>query len=274
MPIAYARRLTGMDRSRSGDRHLGISLAFVAGATNAGAFLSVQQYTSHMTGMVSSMADYLVLGEPRLALSALGAVVSFMSGAAASEILINYARQRQLKSQYALPLLLEAALLLLFGVIGAHLAKFQGFFVPGTVMLLCFIMGLQNAVVTKISRSEIRTTHVTGLITDIGIELGKFIYRNPKPEHPSLSVVADLDRLRLLCTLVFAFAMGGVLGAIGFQHMGYSTTVPLAVLLASIAIVPATDDIKDYLANIHSARSSSAPIHRGSDKARDTDPPP
>jgi len=44
----------------------------------------------------------------------------------------------------------------------------QGLFVSATVMLLCFIMGLQNAVISKISRSEIRTTHVTGLVTRRG----------------------------------------------------------------------------------------------------------
>jgi len=33
--------------------------------------------------------------------------------------------------------------------------------VPATVMLLCFVMGLQNAVISKLSRAEIRTTHIT-----------------------------------------------------------------------------------------------------------------
>lgn len=48
--------------------------------------------------------------------------------------------------------------------------------VPLTVALLCFVMGLQNAMITKISKAEIRTTHVTGLVTDIGIEIGKSLY--------------------------------------------------------------------------------------------------
>lgn len=61
MPIKYARRLTGSERSRHANRHLGFALAFVAGAANAGGFLAVQQYTSHMTGIVSAMADNLVL---------------------------------------------------------------------------------------------------------------------------------------------------------------------------------------------------------------------
>lgn len=247
MPIDYARSLTGKDRTRGANRHLGWALAFIAGATNAGAFLAVKQYTSHMTGMVSSMADYLVLGDIHLAAGALGGLLSFLFGAATSAVLVNYARRRQLKSQFALPLLIEAALLLLFGLIGARLATIHGLFVPGTVMLLCFIMGLQNAVITKISRSEIRTTHVTGLVTDIGIELGKLAYWNRIQEDPSLRVRADRDRLLVLSLLVFAFLAGGILGAIGFQRFGYATTIPLAMILVLMASVPAADDVKDYL---------------------------
>ena len=42
MPIDYARSLASRDRSARANRHLGFTLAFVAGATNAGAFLEVQ----------------------------------------------------------------------------------------------------------------------------------------------------------------------------------------------------------------------------------------
>ena len=108
MPIKYARRLTGSERSRHANRHLGFALAFVAGAANAGGFLAVQQYTSHMTGIVSAMADNLVLGATDLALGGLGGLFSFLCGAMTSAILINFSRRRQLHSEYALPLLLLA----------------------------------------------------------------------------------------------------------------------------------------------------------------------
>ena len=144
MPIDYARRLTGRSRTAAGNRQLGWALAFIAGATNAGAFLAVRQYTSHMTGIVSSMADSLVLGDMRTAIAAFGALLSFLSGAAVSAILVNYARRRQLQSEFALPLLLEAALLLVFGLLGAWLSEVRSLFVPVTVMLLCFMMGLQK----------------------------------------------------------------------------------------------------------------------------------
>lgn len=63
MPIPYLRRLTGRERTRKANRQLACYLAFIAGAINAGGFLAVQQYTSHMTGIVSSMADALALGQ-------------------------------------------------------------------------------------------------------------------------------------------------------------------------------------------------------------------
>jgi len=247
MPIDYARRLTGKSRTATGNRQLGWALAFIAGATNAGAFLAVRQYTSHMTGIVSSMADSLVLGQFRTAAAALGALLSFLLGAAVSAVLVNYARRRQLQSEFALPLLLEAGLLLVFGLLGAWLSEIHSLFVSVTVMLLCFMMGLQNAVITKVSRSVIRTTHVTGVVTDIGIELGKLLYWNRLQTDPSLRVTADRDRLTVLSLLMLSFFSGGVIGALGFQLIGYAMTVPLAVILIILAGVPAADDIRAYL---------------------------
>lgn len=243
MPIKYARRLTGRRRSADANRHLGLVLAFVAGATNAGGFLAVQQYTSHMTGIVSSMADNLVLGAYDLVLGGLGGLLSFLLGAACSAIMVNYSRRHQLHSEFALPLLFEALLLLGFGVLGARLSGIHGLFVPVTVMLLCFIMGLQNALITKLSHAEIRTTHITGIVTDIGIELGKLLYWNVDQSPQQHPVRVNRQRLRVLGLLALNFFGGGVLGALGFKYLGYVATLPLALLLVLLAAVPALDDL-------------------------------
>ncbi len=247
MPINYVRKLTGRKRTASADRHLGFTLTFVAGAINAGGFLAVQQYTSHMTGIVSTMADNLALGLYDLVLSGVGGLLSFLIGAACSAIMVNYARRTRMHSQYAFPLLLEAVLLLCFGILGTTLAKMDGLFVPLTVMLLCFIMGLQNAVITKLSKAEIRTTHITGVVTDIGIELGKLIYWNTKTFSKQPNVTANKTRLKVLILLVLFFFTGGVTGALGFKYMGYSATIPLALLLIALAIVPVLDDFSVLL---------------------------
>lgn len=244
MPINYARSLTSEERTVQTDRHLGFALAFIAGAANAGAFLAVKLYTSHMTGLVSSMADHIALGEIALALGAFGAVLSFLSGAMASSFMINFAKRRALRSRYAIPLVFEAALLLVFGLLGARLAVVPGLFVPATVMLLCFMMGLQNAVITKISGAVVRTTHLTGVITDLGIELGRLLYWNRSHRHPQERVVADRDRIVVLGLLCCSFLLGGIAGALGFKHLGYLATVPLAAVLVGLSIVPVLDDIR------------------------------
>lgn len=237
MPINYLRELTAPERTRRTNVHLGVSLAFVAGATNAGGYLAIGQYTSHMTGMVSGMADYLALGEIDLVLAAFEALLAFLLGAATSAILINWARRRNSRSEYALPLMVEAALLLVFGLMGGRLNSASiTDELSLTIALLCFVMGLQNAMITKVSNAEIRTTHVTGLMTDIGIELGKLLYWNNNSQTPSAEkVVVNWRRLRIHLSLVVSFFVGGVIGALGFKHVGYVSTVPLAVMLAALS---------------------------------------
>lgn len=246
MPIHYSRKLTGRHRSKDANTQLGFILAFVAGAINAGGFLAVQQYTSHMTGIVSAMADHIALGAYDVALTGIGALFSFLIGAACSAVMVNYARRHNMHSEYALPLLVEAGLLLCFGLLGAKLSVVDGIFVSVTVMLLSFIMGLQNALITKLSNAEIRTTHITGIVTDIGIEIGKLFYWNcTHPNNPP-KVTANRPRLRVLILLVGFFFIGGLTGALGFKHVGYVATVPLALTLMALVVVPIADDLNDF----------------------------
>ena len=171
-------------------------------------------------------------------MTAIGALTFFVAGAATTAVLVNMGRQRQAHSIYALPLLLEAACLLAFSLMGAWLASLQGLLVPATVSMLCFTMGLQNALITKVSRAEIRTTHVTGIVTDLGIELGRALYGMGGTPMP-----VNTAKLRLLGGLLLAFAVGGLAGAWAFKTVGYAATLPLAGALAFLGLVPALDDL-------------------------------
>jgi uncharacterized membrane protein YoaK (UPF0700 family) len=243
--FAFIRGWTDVDRSTQANIRLGTFLAFVAGAINAGGFLAVGQYTSHMSGLLSSIADHLVLGNLALALSAAAAILAFVAGAMTTAILVNWGLRRGLHSAYGLPLLLESLALLVFGVAGAAIARHAPLSVPATVLLLCYIMGLQNAVITKISRAEIRTTHVTGLITDIGIELGKCLYINAGDAEP---VRANLEKLRIHSLLAGGFFAGALAGAVGFKTVGFLCTLPLALGLWLLALRPFARDVRQRLA--------------------------
>ncbi|MFW6598890.1 YoaK family protein [Propionibacteriaceae bacterium Y2011] len=217
-------------------------LALTAGVLNSVGFFAVTMYTSHMTGLAAMLADQLVLGDLRLVATAAVGLGSFIAGAACCALVFNAARRRGWQSRYAVVLVLEAVLILLIGLLANELDLARRLW--PLIIVLCFTMGLQNAIITKISAAQIRTTHVTGMVTDIGIELGKLVYRS-RPRTDPNPVRADLDKLGLLVLLVSAFILGGVAGAIGYQVIGFVTLVPMAMVLLGFAAIPVVDDLRN-----------------------------
>ncbi len=238
------RHLTNRHRTPSTNVALGLLLAFNAGVINAGGFLVLHMYTSHMSGFASQLADGLVLDDSRLLLNALGAILSFVMGAAVCAILVNWGRQRKLSSVYALPLMLEALLMLLFGLVGTVMLNWRTpFALPLTVLLLSFIMGLQNAVGSKTSGGSIRTTHMTGNITDFGMELGKMFFWRRSGKATSRVVSQSFRRTKISAGLVAMFVLGGVVGAVGFKYFGFVCVIPMATLLLLLSIPPFLRDM-------------------------------
>lgn len=234
----------GSDRGQLLNRQLAWSMAFIAGAINAGGYLAVKTYTSHVSGTVSKMADEFALGHVRLAWGAVEVLVCFVLGAFSAASLINLGRRLKFKGPYALSLMIEAVLMLLFGLMGAHLNHLHELFQPVTVILLSFIMGMHNSVVTNISNAEVRTTHMTGNATDFGIELSRLLYPNVFNRSGVDPIRANRGRLKLHGLLLVSFFSGGVVGAVGFRHVGYKVTVFFAAFLFLLAIRPLIHDLR------------------------------
>ncbi|MCR8670804.1 YoaK family protein [Agrococcus sp. HG114] len=238
--LAYLRSIAGPDRTARTNRDLAVLLALTAGILNSVGFMAIALYTSHMTGLTAMLADSLVLGGLDVALLCLTGISAFVVGAMVCALLFNWARRRGLHSRFAIVLLLEAALALFIGLVAHELTAAERGWV--LIALLGFTMGLQNAVITKISDAQIRTTHVTGMVTDIGIELGKLLYpkraRDPDPVRP------QLGRLALHLLIVGAFFLGGVIGALAYQAIGFVTVVPTALILLLFASVPVLEDLR------------------------------
>lgn len=239
MPTHYLAKLTSTKRTPKSNLHLGVALASNAGALNAGGFLAVGRYTSHMTGIISTAADDLILGKFIPAFAAILMLMAFISGSTCTALMVNYAKRSGMVNIYAPVLLLEAVLLLIFGLIGSTLQTHAVLTVSFTAVLLCYVMGLQNALITKISNAVIRTTHITGLVTDIGIELGKLIYwsRNKGQAHEA-EIANNQSNLRLHGMLTGAFFAGGIVGAAGFKYLGFISTLPLALGLFALSLAP------------------------------------
>jgi uncharacterized membrane protein YoaK (UPF0700 family) len=243
MPITYAHQLISRERNQTSNRHLGALLAFVAGAVNAGGFVMLGHFSSHITGAVSRIGMHATDGDFTMLQISLGLLLSFLFGSTCASLLISWGRQRHLHGQYAAALVVEAALLASFGLFGGTLENNVWLLVPVPALMLSLAMGLQNALITKASNAEIRTSHLTGIITDIGIELGKLLYRN----HPSVNapgIVASRPKLRILTMLSLMFLSGSLCGGLGFRSFGYQAALPLAGVLGLLALAPMADDLR------------------------------
>jgi uncharacterized membrane protein YoaK (UPF0700 family) len=223
----------GAERNASIDRRLGCSLAAIAGAVNAAGFLAVGYYSANMTGNVSALASGLHEGHLELVLSCCGLILAFVAGAVLSALLVNAGRRRHLASIYARSILLEACLL---GLLGAVDLLFSA--QPRDPVLaygLSFLMGLQNATVTRISGARVRTTHMTGMLTDVGLELADWLESFFLPVDPARRT-GTRERLGLHAAIVLSFTLGGVSGAFLYGWWSALFLLALAGLLACLAL--------------------------------------
>jgi uncharacterized membrane protein YoaK (UPF0700 family) len=217
----------GTDRTVAIDLKLASSLAGIAGALNAAGFQAAGFFSANMTGNVSSLSDYLGLANFGLAGIFAALVLTFIGGAFCSGLLIEAGRSREIRGIYAYSILLEAALLLSLAVADISLPAIQSG--PPLVLGLSFIMGLQNAATTRISNAKVRTTHVSGMATDIGLNLAALW--SARCNQPEAS-----ERLRLHFSTLAAFLLGGVVGAVSYVLIGGLVLALCAIILMLIAL--------------------------------------
>jgi len=223
----------GAERDNNIDRRLACLLASIAGAVNAAAFHAAGFFSANMTGNVSALSFRLAQGDVRAICFLTGIIASFVTGSTFSALLINAGHRRRTHAIYAYSILAEALLLTLVMVVYRNLPLSDR--AAYLILSLSFLMGLQNAVVTRISNARIRTTHVSGMLTDIGIELAVLIdfAWTHKSRTQAKLIWANFN---LHTLTVLAFLAGGVAG-IGLQHwFGFNMLFGIAALLLAVAL--------------------------------------
>lgn len=220
-------------RSFQMNRQLGSSLAVVAGTVNVLGFLQFGYYCANMTGNASSLALKINALDVRSAFLCFALIASFVLGAIVCTVLVNMGRRKGWGAVYAFSLVLEAAILVTLGIKSAWFAQ-AGVPDGGATLVLSFVMGLQNATVTRISGSVVRTTHVTGMLTDLGIEISDWLesfYHHVDSEY--LDVIKK--RLWLHAQIVFCFIWGGILGSVGYMYCKQYILFIVAIILVALA---------------------------------------
>lgn len=223
----------GEQRSVRVDAGLAAILAAVAGAINTAGFVAAGYYSANMTGNVSFLSEYLVVGDWTLAGMFALIVLAFIAGAFVSGMMINAGRRRKIRAIYALSVTVEGVLLLVLGLGGVVFPAFGQS--AALIVGMSFAMGLQNAAATRISNARVRTTHVSGMATDIGLELSS-ILDALRGRLSREDLGANAARLALHALTVTAFLLGGVLGVIFYSLWGGAMLIGAGCILLAICV--------------------------------------
>jgi uncharacterized membrane protein YoaK (UPF0700 family) len=210
----------GPDRKHRENVILAIALSTVAGAVNGIGFLEVGSFTSHVTGNAAHLGVSLAAQRGTAILSFCALLVAFLCGAFCAGALEEMAL-RLGRARHALALVMEATVLTAFVAVvsqeGAHSRTLA-------TALLCFAMGIQNALVTNVSGAVVRTTHLTGVMTDMGLEMAHLLAARDRGR--------SFPKLTLHASIFCGFLLGAVAGPLTHAHVGpLALFGPVALLL-------------------------------------------
>lgn len=237
--------LLGQAHSFVQQARLAITLAWVAGYTNILTVLTCGVVTSHISGTTSNLGRSIVEGAWSAVWLAFVLLLCFLFGAMLSAICTEVGRRRGWQSIYILPIAIETFLLTMFAtgleVFDGHLEKSVGM-AHAMSAIAALAMGLQNATITRISNGVVRTTHMTGVVTDLGLEIVQFflwttdlkrngVSKSPRALLYSMRHHPTPMRLILLISLLGSFTIGAALGTAAFEFFPRWAMVPPVLFL-------------------------------------------
>lgn len=217
-------RHKGKNRTYRHNVLLAALLSANAGLVNVSGVLSIAILTTNVTGHFAFFAEELTKGQYLNAMYFLLFILSFLLGAFCSSLITEYYEQKGKKSSYTIPMFIEILILLSIGI---YMLNANSIFNPHVIAsILLFSMGLQNSLVTQISDATVRTTHLTGLFTDLGIELSQLFYHKSSNDKNKL-----YKSIKLRLTIISFFLLGGIIGGYLFQYIREGTFIIAGVVL-------------------------------------------
>lgn len=240
----------GARRTPTENLVLAFVLAGVAGAVNAVGWLELGVFTSHLSGHVTRVALEGARNDDARSLFFLWLVVAYIAGAMTATLFVERARLLG-RARNAATLLIEAALLTGVTVVSQLVPDGRYAWLPELLRwVLCFSMGLQNALITKLSGAVVRTTHLTGMLTDLSIEAVRLGFwarehfrSRGRPQLgdlralPKIAGHKELGKARLHITILFSFGSSAAVGTWLFLNHGrIAMSLPIAALVGLVAL--------------------------------------
>lgn len=218
-------RHIGKNRTFLHNLRLATLLSLVAGIVNITGVLAIKTLTTNITGHFAFFAEEVMKHDYSAAITFLIFTVFFLIGSFVSGFLAEMIYKTKPELSHVIPILLEMIILVVVGIFGIEtdLSTFQGKWIA---FALLFAMGIQNSLVTKVSQSTVRTTHLTGLFTDLGIELSQLFFYKKLEERKRLRT-----NIYLRFSIITFFFIGCVSGGFMYNKMKLKTLFVAAFFL-------------------------------------------
>lgn len=206
-------------------------MSFQAGLLNIGGFFAGHLFVSHVTGFASTFGMALVENNFKMALEIAGVPIVFLIGAMISGFFVDLRLKLNKTPKYFITfgIIFVLTLVVFIGGVGGFFGEFGNVSEGSSynlLLLLCLICGIQNGTISIVSRSVVRTTHLTGITTDLGLGLIRMLYSSRAQINEFEEKRATLMRLGI----ILFFILGSALGALIFSHFGFwGFVIPMSI---------------------------------------------
>lgn len=205
----------GLRRTRDDHFRNAILLSFVAGIVNIVGFLDIAQLTTNVTGHFALFVNEINNGQYWQGINYVIYILFFLLGSFSSGLILGAFKKTKRVNVYIIPVIIEILILLTVIILKTK----YPFNNSNTIAdLLLFAMGMQNAYVTHISKAVVRTTHLTGLFTDLGIEMANFLIR--RKEKKGLN-----QQIKVHFFIILFFFFGGIIGGLGYTFFDFKIKI-------------------------------------------------
>ncbi len=227
-------------RTHTEDRHLALVLATTAGILNAMALGAFGFFPSHMSGNTSQLSSEVSnsdMGDVILLSAIIGA---FVIGSATSRLLAISGIKNNIRTIFSLILLMEGVLLILTSLFEIMFFSLQNN--HEIIVFLSFLMGIHNSTSTQLSNGRVRSTHITGTLTDAGISLSDVIATLLRRD-PSKQIKAQRSQFITHSVTIMSFLIGGITGLLLYKQFGFNSMTAVGIFIVVISIGSITTTI-------------------------------
>lgn len=194
---------------------LGVLTAFTAGMVNVASFIIFMSFSSNVTGYFAIFAAEMVKGNYYQVLVVASWILLFFFGSFFANLVVIHVNSKNKYIAHAIPVILEIICLVSVGIYGQFFYQETLTETEYMLSLMLFAMGLQNGLTASISNFSVKTTHLTGATTDLGILFSMFTKKQFR-NNPELR-----DKAKLILSITSSYVTGAIIAGCIYQYVQF-----------------------------------------------------